>query len=303
MQFRKGGMRLPSVISALLKAQISLLNPLFNAMDLQRQRKLQDALAGLGSRAAANKTYSRSVRLTHCQAAWLYPRQGRLKGAILYLHGGAYTAGSLAYARRFGGMLALETGRACLCLGYRLAPEHPFPAALSDAVEAYRRVLSRYEPGEIALAGESAGGGLCFSLALQLKELGLPQPARIAALSPWVDLSQSLEACQSMGRDPVLSCEGLRQAADFYLAGHDPRDPLVSSLFGDLSGLPPTLLIAGGDEILLAESEELSSRLQAAGVDAKLHTEPGMWHVYPLYPVPEARQAQAMLRDFLGGAL
>jgi len=294
--------RVPSVISSLLKAQISLLNPLINGMDLQRQRKLQDALALLGSRAAANKTYSRPVRFTHCQAAWLYPRRDHLKGAVLYLHGGAYTAGSLAYARRFGGMLALDTGRACLCLGYRLAPEHPFPAALDDAVEAYRRILSRYAPEEVALVGESAGGGLCFGLALKLKELGLPQPARIAALSPWLDLSQSLEACRLMGRDPLLSCEGLRQAADYYLAGHDPRDPLVSPLFGDLSGLPPALLIAGGDEILLSEAEELHARLLSAGVDAKLHTEPGMWHVYPLYPVPEARQAQAMLRDFLGAA-
>ncbi|NLW20756.1 MAG: alpha/beta hydrolase [Clostridiales bacterium] len=294
---------MPSVISSLIKAQISLLNPLINALTLDTQRKLQDSLGTLGSRAAANKTGSHEVALAHCQAAWVFPLQGQVRGAALYLHGGAYTSGSLDYARGFGGMLAMDSQRGVLCLGYRLAPEHPFPAALEDALAAYRLMLARYPAREIALVGESAGGGLCFCLALYLKQLGLPLPGRVVALSPWVDLRQSLAACQLLGRDPVLSCEGLQQAAALYLDGHPAEDPLASPLYGDLRGLPQSLIITGGDEILLAESREMHARLLAAGVPARLHVEEGMWHVYPLYPVPEARQAQALVRDFLAEAL
>ena len=292
---------MPSVISSLIKAQIGLLNPLFNAMDLEQQRRLQDGLAALGSRVAANKTGSHEVELQNCRASWVFQLAGKVHKAALYLHGGGYTSGTLEYARGFGSLLALETGRALLCLGYRLAPEHPFPAALDDAVEAYRLMLERYRPEEIALIGESAGGGLCFCLALKLKQLGLPQPEKIAVLSPWVDLEQSLEACRLMGRDPVLSCEVLQTAARCYLAGHDARDPLASPLFGELNGLPPCQIITGGDEILLPESQAIHERLQEAGVLSRLYVEEGMWHVYPLYPVPEARLAQAMVRDFLDG--
>lgn len=294
---------MPSVISSLIKAQISLLNPLFNGLDLERQRKLQDGLASLGSRASANRTAAYKAKLENCDASWVFPLQGQVSKAILYLHGGGYVSGTLEHARSFGGLLALETGRAALCLGYRLAPEHPYPAALEDALAAYRLMLTRYGPEEISFVGESAGGGLCFALALKLKELRLPQPHKIAALSPWVDLKQSLEACRLMGRDPVLSCEGISKAAEYYLAGHDAEDPLVSPLFGELHGLPETLMITGGDEILLPENEEMLARLLKAGVKARLYVEEGMWHVYPLYPVPEARAAQAMLRDYLDGRL
>lgn len=293
---------MPSVISYLIKAQIVLLNPLINSLDIKKQRALQDALGAMGARVAANKTESHALPLSNCEAAWVFPLQGALHKAVLYLHGGAYTAGSLDYARGFGSMLALESGRSVLCLGYRLAPEDPFPAALEDAVEAYREMLLRFEPKDIAFVGESAGGGLCFALALRLKQLGLPQPDKLVALSPWVDLLQSLEACRLMKKDPILSCEGLQAAARYYMGENDPMDPLVSPLYGDVKGLPDCLIITGGDEILLAESQTLHQKLLDAGVNSTLHVEEGMWHVYPLYPVPEAREAQSMIRDFLGGS-
>lgn len=293
---------MPSVISSLIKAQISLLNPLINALTLDTQRKLQDGLAALGSRVASNRTAHHDFSLSHCEASWVFPLNERVHKGVLYLHGGAYCAGTLDYARGFGSQLALEAGRAALCLGYRLAPEDPFPAALDDAVEAYELMLARYPAQEIALVGESAGGGLCFSLALKIKELGLPMPERIVTLSPWVDLSQSLDACQTMGKDPILSCEGLMEAATWYQDGHNPKDPLISPLFGEFSGLPPCLIITGGDEILRPESEEIHKKLLEAGVASTLYIEEGMWHVYPLYPVPEARHAQRLMSDFLGQA-
>lgn len=290
---------MPSVISSLIKAQISLLNPLIGALSLDSQRRLQDALGALGARVGAGRTGSHLLSLSQSEAAWVFPLQGEVRKGALYLHGGAYTSGSLDYARGFGGLLALETSRGVLCLDYRLAPEHPFPAALDDAVEAYRLMLERYPARDIALVGESAGGGLCFALALRIKQLNLPQPGCIAVLSPWVDLAQSLDACHTLGRDPVLSCEGLQKAAEMYLNGQAAVDPLASPLYGEHKGLPPCLIITGGDEILLPESEALHQQLLSAGVNSTLYVEPGMWHVYPLYPVPEARTAQAMLRDFL----
>lgn len=288
-----------SVIATLLKAQISLLNPVLNALDLRQQRRLQDGLAALGARAKRGQQVTRDVRLPHCRASWVLPIRGEIRKAILYLHGGAYTAGSLQYARNFGRMLSMETGRAALCLGYRLAPEHPFPAALQDALSAYRLMLTRFSPEQIALVGESAGGGLCFCLSLLIKQEGLPQPGALVALSPWTDLALSLEACQMMGKDPVLSCEGLQRAAEYYLAGHDAKDPLASPLYGELSGLPPCLLITGGDELLIYENEQMVERLKAAGVETQFHVEEDLWHVYPLYPVPEAREAHRMIREFL----
>lgn len=290
---------MPSVISYLIKAQIVLLNPLLNALDLKKQRALQDALGALGARASAGKTKTYPLSLSNCQASWVFPLEGAISKAILYLHGGAYTAGSLEYARGFGGMLAVNTVRSVLCLGYRLAPENPFPAALDDAVEAYREMLGRYQPGDIAFVGESAGGGLCFALALRLKQLGLPRPDKLVALSPWLDLKQSLQACRLMEKDPILSCEGLEAAAKHYSGENDPQNPLISPLYGDLEGLPQCLMITGGDEVLLAESEAMHRKLLEAGVKSALHVEKGMWHVYPLYPVPEAREAQGMIRDFL----
>ena len=290
---------MPSVISTLVKAQIILLNPILNGMDLTAQRKLQDALMALGSRVKNNKTQARDVQLPHCEASWVYPLKERVTKAILYLHGGGYTAGSLAYARGYGGMLAEETGRAALCVGYRLAPEHPFPAALMDALAAYRLMLDRYRPEDILFAGESAGGGLCFCLALKLKEENLPQPAAIVAISPWVDLSVSMDACLALGKDPVLSCDGIKRLADYYLDGHDAKDPLASPICGELQGLPRSLIIAGGDEILVTEAEEMTRKLREAGVPCRLYIEEGMWHVYPLYPVPEAKKAQAVMREFL----
>lgn len=293
---------MPSVISYLIKAQIVLLNPLLNALDLKKQRALQNALGALGARVSGNRTQDHPLPLSKCEAAWVFPTQGIINKAALYLHGGAYTAGSLDYARGFGSMLALESGRSVLCLGYRLAPEDPYPAALDDAVEAYKEVLKRYEPKDIALVGESAGGGLCFALALRLKQLGLPQPAQLVALSPWVDLLQSLEACKLMQKDPILSCDGLQTAARYYMGENDPTDPLISPLYGDVSGLSECLIITGGDEILLAESEAIHQKLVDAGVPSTLYVEEGMWHVYPLYPVPEARVAQTMMKDFLDGS-
>ena len=290
---------MPTLISTLLRGQIKLLNPIISSATLEQTRKGQDALAKLGTRAVENSVAFHDLRLPNFDAAWAIPLAGRVTQAIVYLHGGAYAAGGLDYAKGFGGLLAQATGRAVLCVGYRLAPEDPFPAALEDAMASYREALLRYAPGDIVLVGESAGGGLCFALTLHLKEQGMQLPARIVAVSPWTDLTMTRDVAELEKQDPLLTRDGLDHYAHLYAGQQDRKSPLVSPLYGDLAGLPPSLIIAGSHEILLDDSRLLAARLQDAGCECQLHVEEGMWHVYVLYPVPEAKDAMRMIEEYL----
>ncbi len=290
---------MPKLVSSLVHAQIMLLNPLLKRMDLKAARMLQDALGVLGATALAGGVSYVDEPFEEFDAAWAVPKGAEEDKAILYLHGGAYTAGCLSYAKGFGGVLAETTDRKVLCVGYRLAPEFPYPAALDDALTAYRRMLETYAPDDILLAGESAGGGLCYCLCLKLKELGLPQPGRIIALSPWTDLTMTREGYPAEGEsaDPVLSVEGLKYSALMY-AGERVDEPTASPLYGDLSGLPESLIFAGSDEILLGDSVEMAKKLERQGCACELHVEEGMWHAYVLYGIPEAKAALERIREY-----
>lgn len=290
---------MPSVLSTILRAQISLLNPLLQSLDLEEQRRLQDGLAEKGARARSSRICIKDGDAGDFQYSWCFPCKGRVDQAILYLHGGAYVAGTLQYAKGFGGLLSQLSGRAVLCCAYRLAPEDPFPAALQDALAAYQLMLERYDPAKIAFVGESAGGGLCFSLALKLKEEGLPLPRHILTLSPWTDLSMERPLDDLAGLDPVLRRESLLQFARMYAGDRDLREPAISPINGDLTGLPETMILVGSHEILLDDACIMADRIRLSGGKCQLHIEPGMWHVYPLYPVPEARKAHKMMKKFL----
>ena len=224
---------------------------------------------------------------------------------VLYLHGGGYTAGGLDYAKGFGALLATQTEISVLCAAYRLAPEHKFPAAQDDAVDAYQYLLdSGYLPEHIAIAGESAGGGLALSLALRLRDEGKPMPACIVAISPWADLTLSGSSYNNNVRlDPTLIRESLAYYVIAYAAGHED-EAYVSPVLGDFTGFPPTLLFAGSDEILLSDAKTVHKRLKKAGVESKLVIGEGMWHVYPLYGRPEGKEAieemSAFIRTRLG---
>ncbi len=264
-------------------------------------RAAQDQLGRLGARAVGARVEFVPHAFAQFQACWILPQgYDPRHGALLYLHGGGYTAGSIEYAVGFGSVLAAATGCRVFAAGYRLAPEHPFPAALEDALAAYRHLIdSGLAPGEIALCGESAGGGLCFALTRKLKDLGLPLPRAIVAISPWVDLTLSGPSCRANRRsDPSLRYDTLASYARMY-AGDDLKNPLVSPLFGDVSGFPPTLLFAGEDELLLDDAVSMAHALTSTGVPCTLYTERGMWHVYVLYGVREARQALKRIVQFL----
>jgi acetyl esterase/lipase len=214
---------------------------------------------------------------------WVGPTNGHDERVVLYLHGGAYCVGSPRTHRAITSSLALRSGARVFAADYRLAPEHPFPAAVEDAASACMALLDAGVPaGRIVLAGDSAGGGLSVAAALRLRDLGRPLPAALVLFSPWADLTHRPPAPAPAG-ETMLTRDMLNEAAERYLAGRDPRDPLASPMLGDLQGLPPALIQVGTDEVLLGDSEGLHARLQGAGVESILQVYSRRWHVFQMH--------------------
>ncbi|MBP3728961.1 MAG: alpha/beta hydrolase [Lachnospiraceae bacterium] len=237
------------------------------------------------------------------KASELTPSKGRIPGSVLYLHGGGYCTGGLEYATWFGKLTAATVGARTLCPAYRLAPENPYPAAVEDALKAYRYLLETYPEEKIVLFGESAGGGLCYALCLKLKEEGLPQPEGIVAASPWTDLTLSGESYgYNKEKDPSLNREKLKLFAESYGAGC-LREPCCSPLFGDLSGLPESRIYVGGNEILLDDAVWMQKALEGAGCSAVLTVAEEMWHVYLFYNLRKFRGHILEIAEFLRGKL
>jgi acetyl esterase/lipase len=199
-----------------------------------------------------------------------------------YLHGGAYAIGTAALSVGLASDLARHAGTRLVTIDYRLAPEHPQPAALDDAVAAYRELLDTgVSPSAIAIAGESAGAGLAAAVLVALKHVGLPQPRAAVLMSPWADLTLSGDSIRGKAAvDPALTADGLARRAADYLAGGDPVGELVSPIFADLTGLPPLLIQAGSHEILLDDATRLAARAAGADVAVSLEVTPGVPHVF-----------------------
>lgn len=271
-----------------VRKQLELLKSITADCSLETLRRGQDFLGSILTKAMHKLVTIEDCNFTAFDAAWVLPEDEFRKGVILYMHGGGYTCGNLEYAKGFASILAAELGIRVLCIAYRLAPENPFPAALDDAVEAYRYLLSSgFHAEEIALCGESAGGGLAYCLCLKLKEQGHALPGAIIAISPWVDLTASGQSYDyNKDSDPTLTKESLEFYASCYAPG-SASNPMVSPIFGDLNGLPPSLIFAGGSEILLDDSKTIHQRLIDAGCKSELIVADGMWHAYVLYCIKE----------------
>ena len=271
----------------LVRSQLSFFKPFVAGLSLEATRKGQDKLGELMTALHRREVLVRDHDFEHFQGAWVMPKDQRRTGVILYLHGGGYTCGSLEYAKGFAAALASECGVRVFCPAYRLAPEHPYPAALDDALESYQYLLKKgYEPGQILLAGESAGGGLIYCLCLRLKQLGMALPCGLVGISPWTDLTGSGDSYrENREKDPSMTPELLQFYAKCYT--ENPANPLCSPLFGDLTGLPPSLLFVGGDEVMLDDTRALHEKLLAAGCRSSLHIAPERWHAYVLYCLNE----------------
>ena len=282
-----------------VRRRLALLKPLLNTCSLDTIRKGQNMLGELMEARYRRQVIIKDHPFGTFSAALVIPMDERRQGVILYLHGGGYTCGDLEYAKGFGATLAVQCGVRVFCAGYRLAPEHRYPAALEDALTAYQYLLGKGYPAErITLCGESAGGGLCYALCLKLKELELPMPGGIIGISPWTDLTASGASYETNREvDPTMSREVLRFYAESYT--DDFTDPLVSPLFGDLTGMPPYLLFVGGDEIMLSDAVLLHDQLREAGCRGKLVVAPERWHAYVLYGLQENQEDLTAINHFL----
>ncbi|MBQ3140724.1 MAG: alpha/beta hydrolase [Clostridia bacterium] len=293
---------MPGFVSTCLKEQLRLIKPLLSNTNISACRSAQDKIGALYNRATAKDTVSKPVHFHNFEAQFLRSKKHRPeeKRVILYFHGGGYTCGGADYCTAFGGVLAVMTDIPVLCVDYRLAPEYPFPAALEDAFTAYTYLLCRgYRAQDMIFVGESAGGGLCYALAQLIRKMGLVLPGGIVALSPWTDLTFCGESYRSnAGCDPTLDQPTLQFYALLYAAGR-ARSPYVSPAFGKFTGFPPSLILAGGDELIVDDARMLDAALRRDGCCSLLDVCDGMWHVYPLYNTPESRIALRKIAVFI----
>ncbi|MBQ8403471.1 MAG: alpha/beta hydrolase fold domain-containing protein [Clostridia bacterium] len=280
-----------------IRKQLNILKPIIGGFSLKTIRKWQNRIGELMELQYRGQTIQKKHDFEAFEGAWIIPKDERREGVILYLHGGGYVCGDLGYATGFGSVLAVQSGARVFCAAYRLAPEAPFPAALDDALCAYEYLLEKgYR--HITVCGESAGGGLCYSLCLKLREKGLPLPCGIIAISPWTDLTASGESYRENEKnDPSMTAELLEFFAENYTS--ERENPLVSPLFADLHDLPPSLIFVGGDEIMLSDAKLMHERLRAAKCKSRLVVAKERWHAYPLYGLEEDKKDFSLINQFL----
>ena len=272
-----------------------------NPEDLAKQRAAQELLGRLAAPMIVLKKWE-PFRLKGMAAAWVRPDWPHDKRrAILYCHGGGYTSGNLGYSRPLASKLTNVTGWETLCFEYRLAPENPFPAAVDDARRAWDYLMYLgYGARDVVVAGDSAGGNLALVLCHQLKKAGRQLPGRLVLMSPWTDMTASgLSYTQRAELDPTITLDYIRAVREVYAGGEDLSSPLLSPLFGDFTGFPPTLIQVGSNEILYSDSLRLRQRMLDANVHCRLEEWQDMWHVFQMFPVRKAAQAMENIGAFL----
>ena len=268
--------------------------------ELEHQRRNQEILGRLTAPMAGMEYEELSIGTM--PAAWT-----RLKAphgdrrVILYCHGGGYTSGNLGYSRILASKLANVTGWQVLSFEYRLAPEHPYPAAVEDAVKAWDYLMYQgYGARDVVVAGDSAGGNLALVLTHLLKEAGRRLPRALILLSPWTDMTASGKSYQERAAiDPVLTVNYIHAVRDAYARDQDWSDFRLSPLFGDLKDFPPTLIQAGSSELLLSDSIRLRDRLVQAAVPCRLEVWTDLWHVFQMFPMKKATEAMESIGRFL----
>jgi acetyl esterase/lipase len=260
-------------------ATLTALKSVLSTKSLPEQRAMFDEL---GAAPAAEGCVVESLDLGGVPAEKITPAVATGGRVLLYLHGGGYVLGSLTSHRHMVSRFAVEARATAYHLDYRLAPEHPYPAALEDAMKAYRRILvSGVAPENLVVGGESAGGNLAAALLLKARETGVAQPAGLYLLSPWLDMTTTAESYDQVGeRDPIVSRDDVRGFAAAFLGGNRD-DHLTSPVRAELAGLPPTLIQVGTEEVLLSDSINFANRAALAGLDVTLRVWPGMPHAWP----------------------
>ena len=285
----------------LLKAVHSLQEPeTMTTADLEKQRRSQEALGNMA--AAMGGLVWEPFELGGMDAAWMrLERPHKRRRVILYCHGGGYTSGGLGFSKVLASKLTRATGLDVLAFDYRLAPEHPYPAAVEDAQAAWDHLMRLgFGARDVVLAGDSAGGNMALVLCLRLRAEGRMLPGALLLMSPWTDMTCSGESLTERADiDPVLTPEYIYAVREAYAGGLDPAQPELSPLLADLAGLPPTLIQVGTHEILFSDAERLAERMKAAGTECRLEVWEGMWHDFQMYPSKSAAQAMQNAAHFL----
>lgn len=279
-------------------------------------QELRAAMAGANLLPLADDVVVEPVDAGGVPGEWTRVPGVRDDAALLYLHGGGYVIGSPETHRRVCATIARGIGAPVLSLDYRLAPEHPYPAAVNDSTTAYSYLLdvgvaglldegvagSGLPPSRIAIAGDSAGGGLTVATLVKLRDEGIAQPGAAVAISPWVDMTMTGDSVHALAdADPLVKPVGLAKMRDWFVGDANPRDPYASPLFADLSDLAPLLIHVGEIETLLDDSRRLHAALLAAGGDSTLVVFPEMIHVFHAFAdiVPEADAALGQIVEFV----
>lgn len=278
------------------------MSPKFNTSStVQEQRKALERFSRLSI--LPGKTAIQPLQIGNMDAEWISFGNTPEDCIILYLHGGAYCIGSLNTHRELAARISKASKLKTLLIDYSLAPEHPYPVAVEDAVFAYRWLLKNgFSPNNIVIAGDSAGGGLAIATLVKLRDLGTPLPAAAVCLSPWTDLEFTGESIKThIYKDPFITHTWLQYMANQYVDGNNPNLSLISPVYADLSQLPPMLIQVGLDEILLSDSIRLANIAREAGVDVTLDIWENMWHVWHFFAgkMPEADKAINQVSSFI----
>lgn len=285
----------PKMIKAIKRMHAVMETP-----DIEKQRAAQENFGGILSK-SRELTYQ-NFELGGIPAEWSCVERSHMKKyVILYCHGGGYTSGSFRYARSITNKLASSTSMDVLSFDYRLAPENPYPAALEDAMNVWDHLMYHgYGARDIIIAGDSAGGNLALTLTLKLKEQGRLLPRGLVLFSPWTDLTMSGKSHKEKAElDPILSAEYLQRCRESYAPEMELKNPLISPVFGDFTGFPPTYIQVGTNEILLSDSTKLQRQLQKYHVPVKMEYYPGMWHVFQMSPLKTAYNAMDQVAEFI----
>lgn len=268
--------------------------------DIEKHRLSQDHFGAL---LGNNKdVLIHDIDIEGIHGEWICVNRAHMKKyVILYCHGGGYSTGSSIYARTLTTKLAMSTSMDVLCFDYRLAPEHPYPAALEDAMKVWDDLmLLGYGARDVILAGDSAGGNLALSLMLKLKRQKRLLPRGVILMSPWTDLTASGKSHRSRAEiDPVLDAVYLQEMIENYARGRDLSDELISPLFGDFEGFPPVYIQVGDNEILLNDATMLQKAMLKAHVSVKMDIFKGMWHVFQMSPFKTAYEAMDKNAEFI----
>lgn len=273
---------------------------LVESTDIEKHRQSQDHIGAiLGN---TREIRYREVGIHDMYGEWVSVNRAHMKKyVILYCHGGGYSTGSSLYARTLTSKLAMSTSMDVLSFDYRLAPEHPYPAATQDVMKVWDYLmLLGYGARDIIVAGDSAGGNLALSLVLKLKEEERLLPRGLVLMSPWTDLTSSGKSHETKAdMDPVLNEEYIHRMVNSYAQNMDLSNPYISPLFGDFTGFPPTYIQVGENEILLSDAIRLHKKMIDANVSVRLEHFPGMWHVFQMSPFKTAYEAMDRNAEFI----